>query len=138
MSLNTPAFIANGTILPSRFVKLDATKDFAVIQGAAATDSLIGISQEGTKDAPGVVGAGTDAASAGETLKVFGQGDVCLLEAGAAIVRGARLTSDATGRGVTAAPAAGANNGIGAVALQSAAAAGEKIRVQVLVYSLQG
>ena len=84
MSLNNPAWIANGTIQPSRFVKIDTTagKVKNVLQAAAATDKLIGISQDGSRDAPGTTGAATDAARAGHTLHVFGLGDTCLLELG--------------------------------------------------------
>jgi len=131
MPLNAPAFIANGTIRPSRFVKIDATKDHAVLEAAAQTDRIIGIAQPGTQDAPGVVGSGTEAAAAGEQLLVYGEADVCLLEAGAAIVRGDVLKSDAQGRGTPVLFSETANIFFGARALESAAAAGEKIRVVV-------
>lgn len=131
MSLNSPSFIANGTILPSRFVRLDsvAPKDHAVIQSVAGSLS-IGVSQEGTRDAGGVAGAGTDAASANETIHVYGPGDVCLLEVGAAVAVGARLKSDANGKGIAV---AAAGDHYGAIALEAGAADGVKIRVLVQI-----
>ena len=52
---------------------------------------------------------------------------ITYLVAGAAFARGAKLTSDSSGRGVAAAT----GNQVGAVALESAAAAGDMVRVLV-------
>ncbi|MBF0415602.1 MAG: DUF2190 family protein [Magnetococcales bacterium] len=100
----TVAFTAGATINPNRIVKFDAT-DSVVIQAAAATDAILGVAN--------YLGAAT-----GDRV------DVCLVgladvEYGGAITRGALLTSDANGKAVAAAPAAGVNNRIIGVAMVS-------------------
>lgn len=129
MSLNSPNFIARGTIRPSRFVRIDTATDFGVLESDAGSLS-IGISQEGTRDTPGVSGAGTDAASVGEPIHVYGLGDTPMLEVGAAVASGDRLKSDADGKGVAVAADA---DFFGAIALEAGAADGVKIRVQIVI-----
>ena len=137
MAANAPNFIANGTVQPSRFVKLDTTagKLFNVIQAAANTDNtIIGISQPGSYDPPGTTGAASDAARAGLPLEVYSVGDVCLLEIGAGgVTAGDYLTPDANGKGVTLTLTDGANvRCYGAKALETASA-GDKARVLVIL-----
>src|SRR5258708_2594224 len=124
--LNAPAFIANGNINPSVFVKLDVTagNNFKVLQAAANTDRIIGISQDSTYQPPGLVGATTVAAAAGQPIQVFGVADVCLLSIGAGgCTAGDYLTSDASGNGVVLTLTDGAViRFYGAVALETNAA----------------
>lgn len=86
-------FTAGAAIVGCRIVKVGAA-DGTAIQAAAATDALLGVS-----DPMG--------AAAGKTCDVHlnGTPDV---EYGGPVTRGARLTSDAQGRAIVAAPAAGA------------------------------
>lgn len=114
---------ASGDIRPSRFVKKSGAYTVAE---SDANEVCIGISHEGTKAAP-LPGASTLAAAAGDPLRVYSDGETCLLEAGAAVTAGARLKSDADGRGVTAA----AGEPSYAVAERGAAAAGEKMQVVI-------
>jgi hypothetical protein len=93
----TKNFTAAGAITKRRIVKFDAS-DTTVVQGAAATDALIGVAAE------------LDVAS-GERVDVHMVGAV-EVEYGGAVTRGDLLTSDANGKAVTAAPAAGVNNGV--------------------------
>lgn len=92
MSWRTPildkSYTAGGTILPYRFVKFGGA-DTTLLQAAAATDALIGVS--------GQVGA-----ASGEVLDItlVGIGEVV---AGDAITRGNAVTSDANGAAVVAA-----------------------------------
>ncbi|MBF8271561.1 MAG: DUF2190 protein [Magnetococcales bacterium] len=100
----TKAFTAGATVNPWRVVKFDSA-DGTVIQAAAATDALLGV-------------ANNLGAAAGNRV------DVCLsgiaeVEFGGAVTRGALLTSDANGKAVAAAPAAGANNRAIGVAMVS-------------------
>lgn len=90
----TKSYVAEAAVNPFRIVKFGAT-DGAVLQGAAVGDKLIGISTE------------IDAAI-GERLDVVHEG-IADLKLGGTVARGDFLTTDATGQGVTAAPAAGAN-----------------------------
>jgi hypothetical protein len=95
-----------------------------VTLATAATDSLMGVNSD---VAPAI----------GERCDAVRQG-IAFVEAGAAIAQGAPITSDATGRGVTAAPAAGVNNRIIGFADEAAAAAGDVIRVLVELGVMQG
>ena len=97
-------FKAEGAISRRRIVKLGAA-DSGVVLGAAVGDFLIGVSTE------------IDSAI-GEPCDVVLSGIVDV-EYGGAVTRGALLTSDATGRAVSAAPAAGVNNRIIGIAMVS-------------------
>lgn len=121
--LLTKRYTANATVNPSRFVKFDSADDL-VIQGAAATDLLIGVSVE------------TIGASSGESLDVIHAG-LAYVEAGGNITRGTKVTSDANGKAVAAAPAAGSNVQVGGIALASAVS-GDLIPVLVLPQTMQG
>lgn len=129
--MQIPNFIANGNILPSTFVKIDSTQAMpSVIQAAANTDVLIGVSKESTDQAPIPALTGTQyAAIAGENCKVYQVGQACLLTIGAGgCTAGDFLTSDASGNGITTAPGAGKR--VGAIAMMTAAQ-GALCRVRV-------
>ena len=133
MPATPPHLMANGDINPCRFVKLDTSGDHYGVQ-ATANSQIIGVSMEGTNYPPlSDVTVSTLAASQGQYFKLFGDGEACLLEAGAAVSMGDRLKSDSVGRGVAIATTGTTNQNMGAVAMAAAAAAGEKIPVQVLV-----
>jgi hypothetical protein len=121
--------VAAGNIAPSRFVVLTSA-DGKVVQAAAATDKLYGISHQGTRRAPfGGLDDGY-AAIAGENLCVYGLGakDV-LLEIGAGgCAQGDRLTSDVDGKGIKTITD---HNEYGAIA-QVAGVAGDLIYVEVM------
>lgn len=86
---------AEGAITKCRIVKFGAN-DGGYLQAAAAADFLVGVYSESF-----------DVAS-GERLGVTKQG-IADVEFGGVVTRGAPLTSDANGKAVVAAPAAGAN-----------------------------
>jgi hypothetical protein len=102
------SYMANGTILPYSFVKFDSgtPAPFKVIQAAANSDILLGIAQEFTDTTPlpaPYSAGGTNAAIVGEQVRVYRVGCQCLLKIGAGgCTVGDRLTSDASGSGVTA------------------------------------
>lgn len=115
-------FTAGAAIAAYRIVRCSAAD--TVVQAAAVTEAL--------------VGATTDVAPlSGERTDVV-MGGIALIEAGGAITLAQFVTSDATGRGVAAAPAAGANNRIIGFPLEPAVAAGDIIRVMLSPGSLQG
>lgn len=125
--MTAPNLQANGTIAVSTFVKVDATTSNKAIQ-AGATDVPIGISQEYANAAP-IPGASTNAAVAGDPLKIYGLGDICLLQSSTAgWTAGDQLKPSTGGVGVTAS----SNDTYGAIALEtiSGAALG---RVQVVI-----
>lgn len=96
-----------------RFVK-DGATDGSLLQGALATDLLIGISNQ----LGGNIGDNADYIVSGEAE----------LELGGAVTRGQRLTSDANGKGVTTAVA---GNILGAIA-RTSGVAGDIIPVFVI------
>lgn len=104
---NQPAntFTAGAAILPRRFVKFSA--DRTVIQATAATDLIIGVSDS------------LGAAAAGDRVEVYQLGTHVEVVAGGNIARGVEITSDANGKAVTAAPAAGATCRTAGIAMGS-------------------
>lgn len=125
--------VARGNILPSRFVRLDSSSECGCVQAGDNTD-IIGVAQAGT-NRPQINGwvDAQYAAQAGQQVQVAGLGSVCLVEAGAQITPGQLLKSDAQGRAVPIATTGTTIQNYGAIALQGAAAVGEKVRVQVLI-----
>lgn len=117
------AFNAGAAVTQNRIVKCGAA-DGEVIQAAAAADKPIGVSV-----------ASLDAAS-GARVDVVLAG-VYEVKAGGTITRGDPIASDASGQAVTAAPAAGTNNGIIGRALESAVS-GDLVSVLICPSSFQG
>ncbi len=115
------SLLAGAAVSPYRIVK--QSDDNTVIQGAAVSDALCGISN----NLGGESGKRIDVVMAG----------IYEVEYGATVTLGAPLTSDATGRAVVAAPAAGANNRIIGFALQ-AGVVGDIGTAQISPGSIQG
>lgn len=88
-------FNAGAEVLPYRIVKFGSS-DKTAVQAAAATDASIGVADQ------------MGAASAGDPLDVIRSG-IAEVEFGGNVTRGQPLTSDADGKAVAAAPAAGAS-----------------------------
>ena len=112
-----------GAVAHCRFVKFGGADD-TVVQAAASTDLIVGIS-----DVPGGVASGTRA-----DVVLDGITD---LELGGTVARGTFLTADADGKGVAAAPGAGVNAYTGAQALVSGVA-GDIVPVHVFKSRIQG
>lgn len=118
------SYVAEAAVLPYRIVKF-GTADGQVQQTAAAADACIGVANELGQD------------TAGARVDVI-QSGIAEVTAGAAVTRGALVMSDASGRAITAAAAAGTNVRYVGVALANAGAAGEIIPVDVHPGSFQG
>lgn len=88
-------FTAETAVAAYRVVK-HGSGDTSVVQAAAVSDSLLGVSGQ----VPGEVGKRVDIVLS----------DTCEVEYGGTVTRGDWLTSDASGKAVAAAPAAGVNN----------------------------
>lgn len=116
------AFNASGAINPYRIVRITSADN--VEQAAAVSHTLIGVNSDLT-------------IASGERVEIMTHG-IAWVEAGAAIAVGLPVTSDASGRGVAAAPAAGVNNRIIGFALEAAVAAGDQIRVLLSPGQIQG
>jgi hypothetical protein len=128
-----PPIVAGGNILPSTFVMISTTADKTALQ-ATANAPILGVSQVGTHDAPGISGAATYAATAGQSIQLFVSGDICQVAVGASsVTRGDLLKSDANGNAVTGSPAV---DNIGARALESGTS-GQLILCQILTQMAQ-
>lgn len=114
---------ATAAVRARRIVKFDAS-DVNVVEAAAATDLSLGI----TTEIDAAIGEPID-------VQLLGIGEVV---AGAAYARGAKLTSDAQGRAIAAAPAAGANAQIIGIAMEAALAAGDIRPVLITQSVMQG
>lgn len=91
-------YVAEAAVLPYRIVKWGSA-DGQVLQGAAATDKPVGVSDN--------IGQAT----VNGRVDVIRSG-ISEVQYGGTVTRGDLLVSDANGKAVTAAPAAGANNQI--------------------------
>ena len=118
----TKSYLAEGAIGANLFVKVGAA-DYGVLAAAAVGDKIIGVTTE-------------IAAATGERCDVI-HSDIADLKLGGTVARGDMLTSDASGQGVTAAPAAGTNNRIGAMAL-IAGVSGDIIPAMITLTTFQG
>lgn len=116
MNLDTvKSFVAGSAIAAWTLVKPGGTAG-QVVPCAAATDFIIGVCVQPW------------GAASGDRVDVA-VGDIVDVVAGAAVVAGAPITSDASARAVTAAPSAGSNVRIIGVAYEAADAAGTIFRV---------
>lgn len=114
--------IAGAAVAKNRIVKFGAA-DTAAIQAAASTDLLIGVSDN--------LGA-----SSGEPFDVIVDG-IALVEYGGNVTRGQKLTADADGKAIAAAPAAGVNAQIIGIAMLSGVS-GDIGSVRIAPSTLQG
>lgn len=129
---NTPPNLrASGEIRPCRFVKISGSNLGAE---ADANEEVIGITwQDGRYPPLNDLVTDNPHAITDDPIRLYGDGDICLLEAGGTWVAGERLKSDADGKGVAAATSGTTLQNVGAIALE-AAASGEKRRVQVNIH----
>ena len=137
MSNTPPKLLAKGTIRVSRFVVIDSSNDNAGLE-SAANGKIIGIASEADENAPIPGATQGNAATTGRAFRMYGDGDICQLIAGAAVTRGDLLESDSQGRGVNITVGTGQARYVGAQALESASGAGESIRVQVSIQKSTG
>lgn len=114
------AFKAGAAVNGNRFVKFSA--DRTVVQASAVGDAIIGVSDLG--------------AASTEIVDVVMNG-IFPVVYGGTVTRGDLLTTDSTGRAVTAAPAAGVNNSIGGRAMVSGVV-GDLGSVSIYLGSIQG
>lgn len=122
-------FNYGGNIVPNRFVMIDTSLDNTVIQ-ATANAVTLGVSQSAEDSPPYSTLQSGFAGTAGRPGAVM-QDEIALLEVGAAVTRGASLKSDSQGRGIAVTTAA---DFVGAIALESAGAAGVKIRAKLVAF----
>ncbi len=123
------SFKASANISPSRFVTISGTKTVAQ---AGDNQEILGVAQEGSNKAPLQDMVSTVyAAETGQSLMVYGPGELCLVEAGGTITAGNLLKADSQGRAVAIATTGTTIQNYGAVALEGGAS-GDKILCLVL------
>lgn len=128
---NTPPNLrASGTIRPSRFVKISGVHTGAE---ADANEDAIGISYQDGKYPPlNDLVTTNNHAENGDPIRLYGEGDICLLTLGGSVTAGNQIKSDADGQGVAA---SSAGDKVRAVALESGSS-GEKRLVQIVRNSI--
>lgn len=124
-------YLAGAAVRSARIVKLTADNTVVEAAGAAATEFQFGVSAL-IPDGAG----GFRSTVSGQDVDVVVTG-VASLVLGGAVARGAMVTSDANGAGVTAAPGAGVNNRVIGVALQTGVA-GDVIDLLLAPGQIQG
>lgn len=128
-----PQLIAGGNINPHSFVKVSTAADYTCLQ-AGANERIIGSCQVGAKDPPGLSGASAYAAVAGDTIQLFGHGDVVPVKVGSGgVTKGALVKSDSSGYAVLAASSGTTLQWVAGVALADASE-GEIVDVQILIF----
>lgn len=126
MANTPPQLRASGAIRPCRFVKMSGNFTGAE---ADANEDAVGISYQDQRDPPlSGIAVSTDHASIGDPIRMYTDGDVCLLQYATTVTAGQRLKSDADGQGT---PTTGSGDLLRAVALEGGAA-GERHLVQML------
>lgn len=125
MSHSRPSYLAGEDLGPSLFVKHEAGVDNTVVL-CVADDVAIGVTHEGTREAPIPSVSTPLAAAEGESCQIYGADEPCEIVAGSAIQAGDRLKPDADSKAVPAADHEPAS----AVA-RTDAASGEKVKVMI-------
>ncbi len=122
MPAQSPSFIAKGSVPPSVFVKQSGDHGIVI---CGAGDEAVGVSHEGTREAP-VTGVTPMAALTGESCQVYTETWTCEVIAGDTITAGQKLKPDANGAAVPAV----AGNVYSAIA-RAGAVAGERCKCTV-------
>ena len=112
-------FQAAGAITQFRFVELVSGQERQVQQASALNNLVVGVCQETIT---------ADDATKGRVANIAMMG-VTLVEAGAAITKGAKVRTDAQGRAVALANTAGTVDQVAGIALDDASAAGDWIAI---------
>jgi hypothetical protein len=128
MGLESVSYTASGNIAPMRFVAMVSGTDYKVFQ-STASDNPLGISQMALQTYDS-----SYAATDGHSIRVYGPGEVGLLELGGTVSAGDYVAPDANGKGVAASLTATARDDIGGFALRSGLS-GEFVPVQVVKFS---
>jgi hypothetical protein len=103
MPLNNPSYVAGEDLAPARFVKRSTSENNAVVYADDGTALIVGITRNGTREAPIPSVTETLAAEDGEPVMVHGLGDRCEVELGETIsTDGVELTASTDGVAVTA------------------------------------
>ena len=132
MPLNNMTHVAGEDLAPARFVTRSTTEDNSVVYPDDGTVVLVGVTHNGTREAPIPSVTESLAAADGEPVRVHGPGDRCEITLGETITA-ANLNLTASTDGVAVAASSG--DFVGAIA-ERAAASGEKVWCQVVQFDI--
>jgi hypothetical protein len=129
MPLLNPNYVAGEDLYPKRFVKRATDEGNAVLMNDSGTTASVGVTQNGTREAP--IPSVTEALAAkdGEPVRVHGLGDTCEVESGEALTDGAELMAGTNGVAMLAT----AGNYVSGIC-QKAVDSGEDAWIQVVNY----
>lgn len=128
MPLNNPAYVAGEDLAPCRIVKRDTAIANGVIYSDDGTAVLVGVTFNGTREAPIPSVSEKLAAKEGEPIRVYGPGDRAEVELGGTVdLSNLNLTATTDGKAV----AANAGDFIIAIA-ERAGASGEKVWANIV------
>jgi len=132
MPLNNMTYVAGEDLAPMRFVKRSTSEDNSVVYADDGTAVLVGVTFDGTREAPIPSVSESLAAEDGEPIRVYGPGDRCRVKLGETITA-ANLNLTASTDGV----AVGASSGdfVGAIA-ERAASSGEYVWCSVVQFDI--
>jgi len=129
MPLNNPTYVAGEDLAPMRFVKRSTTENNAVLYADDGTVPIVGVTHNGTREAPIPSVSDSLVAADGEPVRVHGLGDRCEVEAGGTITDGAELTATTDGTAVVAS----AGDYIAGIA-ERGCSSGDNVWIQVVSY----
>ena len=97
MPLLNPNYVAGEDLLPKRIVVRATDEGNAVHMGDNGTYEPVGVTHNGTREAPIPSVTTAYAALDGEPIRVHGEGDVCEVETGQALTDGCLVMSGTNG-----------------------------------------
>jgi hypothetical protein len=129
MPLINPNYVAGEDLYPKRFVKRATDEGNAVLMADDGTAACVGVTQNGTREAPIPSVTTAYAALDGEPVRVHGLGDTCEVEAGEALTDGCELMAGTNGVAMKAT----AGNYVSGIC-QKAVDSGDDAWIQVVCY----
>src|SRR3989337_2326732 len=97
MPLINPNYVAGEDLYPKRIVIRATDEGNAVLMGDSGTVPAVGVTHNGTREAPIPSVSTAYAALDGEPVRVHGLGDVCEVESGEALTDGCEVMSGTNG-----------------------------------------
>jgi len=129
MPLLNPNYVAGEDLYPKRFVTRATDEGNAVLHADDATAPVVGVTHNGTREAPIPSVATAYAALDGEPVRVHGMGDTCEVETGEALTDGCEVMAGTAGVAMVAT----AGNYVSGIC-QKAVDSGEDAWIQVVNY----
>jgi len=129
MPLINPNYVAGEDLYPKRIVIRATDEGNAVLMGDSGTVPAVGVTHNGTREAPIPSVSTAYAALDGEPVRVHGLGDVCEVESGEALTDGCEVMSGTNGVAMVAT----AGNYVAGIC-QKAVDSGEDAWIQVVSY----